>query len=73
MKHFMHGLLSMALNAPAWAANEPSNTNGTTWEIYGIVLAAFVVGAIWVVWYQKREEKRERQENHGENRSSNPA
>ena len=73
MNRFMYGpygLLALALSAPAWAANEPSNVTTTTWEIYGFVALVLVVGFAWVYWYQKREEKREKRD---ETRSTNPA
>jgi hypothetical protein len=73
MNSLQNGLLAMAFSAPAWAAAEPSNVTTTTWEIYGFVLVAFVVGVAWVLWYKKREEKQEKREKRRESRASNAA
>ncbi len=70
MNRLMHGLLAMVLSVPAWAADEPSNVTTTTWEIYGFIALAFVVAVAYVLWYQKKEEKREKHRKTG---SSNPA
>ena len=70
MNRSMHGLLGMILSVPAWAADEPPNVTSTDWVIYGIVALTFVVGAAYVIWYKKNEEKREKQQKSG---SSHPA
>ncbi len=70
MNRLMHGLLAMVLSVPAWAADEPSNTTSTSWAIYGFVALVFIVGFAYVIWYQKKEEEREK---HRKTRSSNPA
>ena len=70
MNRLMHGLFAMVLSVPAWAADEPSNVTSTNWEIYGFIAVVFVVGFAYVLWYQKKEEKREK---HRKPRSSNPA
>ena len=70
MNRLMHALLAMVLSVPAWAADEPSNTTSTTWEIYGFVALVFVFCVAYVLWYQKKEEKREKHRKTG---SSNPA
>ena len=70
MYRLTHGLLSMVLSAPAWAANEPSNVTATTWEIYGFVAVVFLMGFSYVLWSQEKEKKRKKRR---ESRSSNPA
>jgi hypothetical protein len=69
MNRLMHGLLAMILCVPAWAADELPNLTSTSWEIYGFVALAFVVGFAWLLRIQKKEEKREK---HRKARSSNP-
>jgi len=70
MNRLMHGLLAMVLSVPAWAADEPSNATSTTWEIYGFIALVFIVGFAYVLWHQKKEEKREKHRKTG---SPNPA
>jgi hypothetical protein len=70
MNRLMHGLLAMVLSVPAWAVDEPSSVTGTQWEIYGFVALAFVVALAYVLWHQKKEEKREKHRKTG---SANPA
>ena len=70
MNRLMHGLLAIAFSVPAWAADEPSNVTTTDWEIYGFCAVALVVGIIYVLWYQKKEEKREKHRKTG---TANPA
>ena len=72
MNRLMHGFLAIVLSVPAWAADEPSNVTSTDWVIYGFVALAFVVGFAYVLWYQKKEEKREKWLKTGSG-SSNPA
>ena len=70
MIRLMHWSSAMVLSVPAWAADEPSNATSTTWEIYGFIALAFVVGLAYVLWYQRKEENREKNRKTG---SSNPA
>jgi hypothetical protein len=70
MNRLMHFMFAMAMNVPAWAADEPSNVTTTSWEIYGAVALALVVGLAWTIRYQKKEEEREK---HRRTRSSSPA
>jgi hypothetical protein len=39
---------------------ERSNVTGTSWEIYGFVLAVVVIGALWLVLKARRDEKRKK-------------
>jgi len=70
MNRLMHCFLAMVFSVPAWAADERSNTTSTTWEIYGFIALVFVVGVAYVLWYQKKEAKREKHRKTG---SSSPA
>ena len=69
MNRLMHGLLAMASSTAVWADGETSNVTSTTWEIYGFIAVVFLVGVAWVLWKQKKEEKRDKPP---ESRSSNP-
>lgn len=60
MSRITHAVAAMILSAPVWADSAPSNVTSTTWEIYGMVATVFIVGALWVVWYQKKENDREK-------------
>ncbi len=52
------GLFLLSCSAFAFESERP-NTTGTTWEIYGVVLAVIVIGLLWVFFRQKREKERE--------------
>ena len=72
MNRFVQGLLATASSVPAWAADERSGVSTTAWVIYGSVALAFIVAFTYVLWYQKRQEKREKHRKSGSG-SSNPA
>jgi hypothetical protein len=62
MKRLICTLLPVALATPAWAIDTqpPPNVTSTSWEIYGFVAVAFLVGFAWVAWQQKKEKEREK-------------